>query len=75
MLRVARGMAPSANEWGYAEALRSSGVRPSRIYVRHILPNIAGVLLVNATLTFCEVLLLESALSFLGLGIHACCTL
>lgn len=68
--RLARAMAMSASERGYIEALRGFGMGPMRIHLRHILPNIAGVLLVNATLTFSEVLLLESTLSFLGLGIQ-----
>lgn len=68
--RLARAMAMSANEHGYAEALRGLGVGPLRIYARHILPNIASVLIVNATLSFSETLLLESTLSFLGLGIQ-----
>jgi peptide/nickel transport system permease protein len=68
--RLARAMALSANEHGYAEALRGLGVGPLRIYWRHILPNIASVLIVNATLSFSETLLLESTLSFLGLGIQ-----
>lgn len=68
--RLTRAVAMSATERGYAEALRGLGVGPTRIYLRHILPNIAGVLIVNATLTFTETLLLESTLSFLGLGIQ-----
>ena len=68
--RLARAMALSANEHGYAEALRGLGLGPLRIYWRHILPNISSVLIVNATLSFSETLLLESTLSFLGLGIQ-----
>jgi peptide/nickel transport system permease protein len=40
------------------------------VYFRHILPNIASTLIVSMTLTFPEVILLESGLSFLGLGVQ-----
>jgi len=46
------------------------GVHPVRIYLRHVLPNIAGVLVVQLTLNFPEIILLETSLSFLGLGIQ-----
>ena len=46
------------------------GARPGRVYLKHVLPNVAGVLIVNATIGFPEVILLETALSFLGLGIQ-----
>jgi peptide/nickel transport system permease protein len=41
-----------------------------RIYMKHVLPNIASTLIVAATLSFPEVVLLESGLSFLGLGVQ-----
>jgi peptide/nickel transport system permease protein len=41
-----------------------------RVYLRHILPNIASTLIVSMTLVFPEVILLESGLSFLGLGVQ-----
>ncbi len=68
--RMARGLAVSANAQGYAAAVRQLGARPGRIYLRHILPNIAATLIVAATLSFPEVVLLESGLSFLGLGVQ-----
>ncbi|GKX33891.1 MAG: ABC transporter permease [Rhizobiaceae bacterium MnEN-MB40S] len=68
--RIARGLAISANEQGYATAVRDLGASPWRIYSRHILPNIASTLIVSMTLNFPEVILLESGLSFLGLGIQ-----
>ena len=46
------------------------GATPSRVYLRHILPNIASTLIVSMTLVFPEVILLESGLSFLGLGVQ-----
>jgi peptide/nickel transport system permease protein len=68
--RLARGMATSVAKRGYINAVVALGAQPMRVYLRHILPNIAGVLIVNATIGFPEVILLETALSFLGLGIQ-----
>jgi peptide/nickel transport system permease protein len=68
--RVARGLAISANVQGYAAAVQQLGATPLRIYSRHILPNIASTLIVSMTLAFPEIILLESGLSFLGLGVQ-----
>ena len=68
--RLTRGLVISAKEEGYAEAVRIVGVPPMRIYLRHMLPNIAGPLIVQFTVNFPEIILLESGLSFLGLGIQ-----
>lgn len=68
--RIARGLAIAAAEQGYATAVRDIGASPWRIYGRHILPNIASTLIVSMTLNFPEVILLESGLSFLGLGVQ-----
>ena len=68
--RIARGLAIAASEQGYATAVRDVGASPWRIYGRHILPNIASTLIVSMTLNFPEVILLESGLSFLGLGVQ-----
>lgn len=68
--RIARGLAIAANAQGYAAAIRQLGARPLRIYLLHVLPNIASTLIVSATLSFPEVVLLESGLSFLGLGVQ-----
>jgi peptide/nickel transport system permease protein len=68
--RIARGLAISASAQGYAAAVRQLGATPSRTYLRHILPNIASTLIVSMTLVFPEVILLESGLSFLGLGVQ-----
>jgi peptide/nickel transport system permease protein len=68
--RIARGLAISANAQGYAAAVRQLGATPARIYLRHILPNIASTLIVSTTLVFPEVILMESGLSFLGLGVQ-----
>ena len=50
--------------------MRGFGAGPTYLYVRHILPNVAGALLVNLTLNLPESILLESSLSFLGLGVQ-----
>ena len=68
--RIARGLAIAADAQGYAAAVRQLGAGPVRVYARHVLPNIASTLIVSATLGFPEVILLESGLSFLGLGIQ-----
>jgi peptide/nickel transport system permease protein len=68
--RLTRGLVISAKAEGYAEAARIVGVPPMRIYLRHMLPNIAGPLIVQFTVNFPEIILLESGLSFLGLGIQ-----
>jgi peptide/nickel transport system permease protein len=68
--RVTRGLAISFSEHGFANAVRDLGASPWRIYMKHILPNIASTLVVSLTLNFPEVILLEAGLSFLGLGIQ-----
>lgn len=68
--RLTRGLVIGANAEGYAEAARIVGVPPLRVYLRHVLPNIAGPLIVQLTVNFPEIILLESGLSFLGLGIR-----
>lgn len=68
--RIARGLAISAGSQGYAAAVRQLGASPWRIYGRHVLPNIASTLIVSMTLAFPEIILLESGLSFLGLGVQ-----
>ncbi|MDR5654098.1 ABC transporter permease [Ruixingdingia sedimenti] len=68
--RIARGLAISASAQGYAGAVVQLGARPARVYLRHILPNVASTLIVSMTLTFPEIILMESGLSFLGLGVQ-----
>lgn len=68
--RIARGLAISASAQGYASAVVQLGAKPSRVYLNHILPNVASTLIVSMTLTFPEVILMESGLSFLGLGVQ-----
>ncbi|MDQ7249321.1 ABC transporter permease [Dongia sedimenti] len=68
--RLVRGLALSANAEGYAGAIRTLGIHPVRIYWRHVIPNIAGTLAVQTTLNFPDLILLETSLSFLGLGVQ-----
>lgn len=68
--RIARGLALAASGQGYAAAVRHLGASPARVYVRHILPNTASTLIVSMTIVFPEIILMESSLSFLGLGVQ-----
>jgi peptide/nickel transport system permease protein len=68
--RLARGMVLAAKTQGYATAVVAIGGTPGYVYYRHIFPNILSVLVVQFTLNFPQVILLESSLSFLGLGIR-----
>lgn len=68
--RIARGLAIAASAQGYAAAVVQLGATPRRVYIGHILPNVASTLIVSMTLTFPEVILMESGLSFLGLGVQ-----
>jgi peptide/nickel transport system permease protein len=68
--RISRGLAISAGAQGYAAAVRQLGASPWRVYGKHVLPNIASTLIVSMTLAFPEIILLESGLSFLGLGVQ-----
>lgn len=68
--RLTRGMVLSASRQGYAVAVHALGATPARIYGRHILPNILSVLIVQFTLNFPQTILLETSMSFLGLGIQ-----
>lgn len=68
--RLTRSLVLQANGQGYAFAIRTLGIHPARIYVRHVLPNILSVLIIQVTLNFPELILIETSLSFLGLGIQ-----
>ncbi|MBD8665425.1 ABC transporter permease [Rhizobium sp. CFBP 8752] len=68
--RIARGLAISASAQGYASTVVQLGATPGRVYLHHILPNVASTLIVSMTLTFPEIILMESGLSFLGLGVQ-----
>ncbi len=64
--RVARGEALSLRSQAYVKAARSAGASHSRILLRHVLPNAITPIIVLATIQVAAIILLESALSFLG---------
>ncbi len=66
--RVTRGQVLSVSRTGYVDAARATGAPDRRIIVRHVLPNIAGSIVVAATLAVSWAILAESGLSFLGYG-------
>jgi peptide/nickel transport system permease protein len=68
--RTMRGLVLSLREKEFVEAARALGASTWRIVARHILPNTIDVIIVNATVTVAQAVLLESALSFIGLGVH-----
>lgn len=68
--RIVRGEVLVLREQDYVEAARAIGAKPSRILFVHILPNLIGPVIVYATLTAPNVMLFESFISFLGLGVQ-----
>ncbi len=70
MARIVRGQTLTLRSKEFIEAARASGGSTPAIIFRHILPNVLGVVMVYVTLTIPQVILLESFLSFLGLGIQ-----
>jgi oligopeptide transport system permease protein len=70
MARIVRGQTLSLRQREFIEAAVASGAGPARIIVRHIVPNLLGPVIVYATLTIPQIILFESFLSFLGLGIQ-----
>lgn len=70
MARIVRGQTLSVKRREFIEAARAGGVRTPSIIFRHIVPNILGPVIVYATLTIPQVILTESFISFLGLGVQ-----
>jgi oligopeptide transport system permease protein len=70
MARIVRGQILSIKRQEFVEAAVSMGLSPWRIITRHLIPNVLGPIIVYTTLTIPNVILLESFLSFLGLGIQ-----
>ena len=70
MARIVRGQTLSAKQKEFVEAARAGGVSSFDIIRRHIVPNVVGPVIVYVTLTIPGVILAESFLSFLGLGIR-----
>jgi oligopeptide transport system permease protein len=71
MARIVRGQVLTVKRMEYIEAARTLGFSHTRIIFRHIVPNILGPVIVFTTLTIPAVMMLESFLSFLGLGVDA----
>ena len=70
MSRIVRGQVLSLKNRQFIDASRALGASHARILLRHILPNVAGIIIVYLTLTVPSVILYESFLSFLGMGIQ-----
>jgi oligopeptide transport system permease protein len=70
LARIVRGQALSIRRQEYIEAAIASGAGSLRIIRKHVLPNVIGPVIVYATLSVPQIMLLESFLSFLGLGIQ-----
>jgi ABC-type dipeptide/oligopeptide/nickel transport system permease subunit len=70
MARIVRGQVLSLRQRPFVEASRALGAGPVRILARHIIPNTLGVVIVYLTLTVPAIILYESFLSYLGLGIQ-----
>ena len=70
MARIVRGQVLTIKRQEFIEAAVSMGLSPWRIITRHLIPNVLGPVIVYTTLTIPSVILLESFLSFLGLGIQ-----
>ena len=67
--RIVRGQVLTLRNQEFVAAAKSLGASDARIIFRHILPNVVSVVIVYATLTVPSVILLESFLSFVGLGV------
>jgi len=70
MARIVRGQTLSLKHKEYIEAARASGVSSWKIILRHILPNLVGVVAVYTTLLIPDMIMAESFISFLGLGVQ-----
>jgi oligopeptide transport system permease protein len=70
MARIVRGQTLSLKEREFVEAARASGASSWSIIFRHIVPNLTGPVVIYATLTIPEIILTESFLSYLGLGVQ-----
>jgi peptide/nickel transport system permease protein len=68
--RIVRGEVKKLVQMPFVEAARAAGATPARIAVRHILPNVVSPIVVQFTLNFSNIVILESTLSFLGLGVQ-----
>jgi oligopeptide transport system permease protein len=70
MARIVRGQTISLRKKEFVEAARAAGAKPIEIVFRHIVPNVLGPVVVFATLNIPVIILAESFLSFIGLGVQ-----
>lgn len=70
MARVVRGQTMTLKNREFVEAAIATGSKPMAVIFRHIVPNLLGIVVVYATLLIPEMILLESFISFLGLGVQ-----
>ncbi|MCU0857582.1 MAG: ABC transporter permease subunit [Pontiellaceae bacterium] len=70
MARIIRGQVLALRKQAFIEAAEALGASRRRIILRHIIPNVLGIIIVYTTLTIPHVMLMETFLSFLGLGIQ-----
>lgn len=70
MARIVRGQALSLKRQEYVQAAEALGVSPAGILLRHVVPNLLGPVVIYMTLLVPQVIILESFLSFLGLGVQ-----
>lgn len=68
--RLIRGQVMQLKEMDFITAAKALGFRDARIIIRHILPNIAGPIMVIASANFASAILIEAGLSFLGIGVQ-----
>jgi peptide/nickel transport system permease protein len=68
--RIVRGMTMSLKEREFVVAARYMGVRDSRIIIRHILPNVASIIIIDTALNVGIAILAETGLSYLGFGVQ-----
>lgn len=70
MARIVRGQTLSIKQREFVEAARASGLSNTQIIFKHIVPNLVGPVVIYATLTIPEIVVVESFLSYLGFGIQ-----
>jgi peptide/nickel transport system permease protein len=70
MARLVRGQVLTIRDQDYVQAAMAVGVTNVKIVLRHILPNVVGIMVVEATLIVAQAILIETAVSYLGLGIQ-----
>ena len=67
--RLVRGQILSIREMEYMQAAKACGLKTSRIIIKHLIPNVTSIIIVMATMDLGSVILTESTLSFLGVGL------